>query len=503
MLDARAGDTITFDPATFPADDPIPINLYSALPIIDQGYLTLDASNAGVVLNGSHVGGEWTAGIDIWSDHNIIKGLGIIGFSGPGIALQTNANFNIIGGDRDVGLSQIGEGNFVGANSDGMAIWGSDNVITGNLVGILSADSEDLEVGNKASGIFIADLASHNTIGPDNIIAYNGKIGGGGGSCGIDYISLDAKDNNLTANIIFENEPASPAICYNINPGGRFVYSTPPTILYFDLESGTAAGHTCPNCLVEIFSTSTRDARIFEGTVTADEYGNFVFRKSGELSGLFLTATSRSPGENTSEISLPTPQRTDLMIALDKVWVSAPYFETSFNSSSLVYSRGDVKFEDGKLILSSYDPDGASVTLVDLLSSNLAVEFELNILDSHPDSVCVMEILNDQTAAQSKRAMSAEFWQDGMAILSRNVTALNDHERVAANDFDVTQTNVIKLINLGYQFAAFINGQVAYVSQDPGGRADYTHLQLSAYNSAVCEFDNYKLWDLSGVNFNP
>jgi len=191
------------------------------------------------------------------------------------------------------------------------------------------------------------------------------------------------------------------------------------------------------------------------------------------------------------------------MIALDKVWVSAPYFETAFNSSSSINSRGDVKFEDGKLIITSYDPNGATVTLADPLSSNLAVEFELTFLDSLPESVCVMEILNGQPVGQDFKTMSAEFWQDGKAILLRYVPAMNGHERIAANNFDVTQTNVIKLINLGDQFAAFINGQVAYVSPDPGGGADYTIVNLSAYNNIGCEFDNYKLWDLSGVNLNP
>src|SRR3990170_4173880 len=49
LLDAQPSDTITFDPAVFPPDAPVTIALSAGLPELDQGNLTIDASNAGVI----------------------------------------------------------------------------------------------------------------------------------------------------------------------------------------------------------------------------------------------------------------------------------------------------------------------------------------------------------------------------------------------------------------------------------------------------------------------
>jgi len=76
LLDAQNGDTITFDPAVFPPTAPVAIAVTSELPHIRQGNLTLDASNAGVILDGSHTPGEWVAGLQIvMSNANTIRGL--------------------------------------------------------------------------------------------------------------------------------------------------------------------------------------------------------------------------------------------------------------------------------------------------------------------------------------------------------------------------------------------------------------------------------------------
>ena len=55
LQDAQNGDTITFDPAIFPPDAPVTIFIASELPHIRQGNLTIDASNAGVILDGSNI----------------------------------------------------------------------------------------------------------------------------------------------------------------------------------------------------------------------------------------------------------------------------------------------------------------------------------------------------------------------------------------------------------------------------------------------------------------
>jgi parallel beta-helix repeat protein len=56
MLDGQPGDIITFDPTVFPPTAPATISLSDSLPAIRQGYLTIDGSNAGVILDGSNIG---------------------------------------------------------------------------------------------------------------------------------------------------------------------------------------------------------------------------------------------------------------------------------------------------------------------------------------------------------------------------------------------------------------------------------------------------------------
>ena len=46
LLDAQAGDMITFGPAVFPPRAPATIYLTSSLPLISQGNLKINASNA-------------------------------------------------------------------------------------------------------------------------------------------------------------------------------------------------------------------------------------------------------------------------------------------------------------------------------------------------------------------------------------------------------------------------------------------------------------------------
>ena len=298
LLDAETGDLITFDPLEFPPNNPVSIKLMSSLPSIVQGHLTLDASNAGVVLDGSQVGGDWPAGIEINSEHNHIKGLQIIHFTGPGIQLNAQAIFNSIGGDRNIGNGLLGEGNLIGDTSDGIAIWGSDNTIAGNLIGIDIAGTGLF--GNRGPGIIIEDNASRNVIGPNNIIAFNGTIGGGG----IEIRSVHATGNAITANSIYDN--SSSGILYNISGDAQGLLPSIPVILDLDLTSGMVGGIACPGCIVEFFSTSKTDGEIFEGTATADDSGNFYFSKGQPFSGPSLTATSRSTDSNTSSFSVPT-----------------------------------------------------------------------------------------------------------------------------------------------------------------------------------------------------
>ena len=56
LTQAVSGNLVVFNPSVFPPTAPVTITLTSALPVIRQGNLTIDASNAGVILDGSGIG---------------------------------------------------------------------------------------------------------------------------------------------------------------------------------------------------------------------------------------------------------------------------------------------------------------------------------------------------------------------------------------------------------------------------------------------------------------
>lgn len=123
LWDSETGDVITFDPEVFPPDSPAIIYLTSELPPIEQGHLILDASEAGVILDGSNIPSSDICGLQIYSNRNTIQGLQIVNFSGAGIVLSGQAQYNLIGGDRNAGAMSPGRGNLISSNGIGI---GSD-----------------------------------------------------------------------------------------------------------------------------------------------------------------------------------------------------------------------------------------------------------------------------------------------------------------------------------------------------------------------------------------
>ena len=350
LSEVQSGDTITFDPAIFPPEKPTTIRLSSGLPELSQGNLTIDASNAGVILDGSQITiPEYQHGLSITSDHNTIRGMQIVGFTDAGIALYGGAKYNLIGGDRGTGTGPLGQGNLIsgngnfgiglweegtsfntiqgntiGINLEGTATWGqardgihsngaNDNLITGNVIGgndtgvylccvtdgrnrvtdnIIGTDpSGTVPLDNRQAGVLI-DRTHTNVIGPGNLIAHNDGQG--------ILFWEDTPDNIVTQNSIHDNGELG------INLGSNRLYRpTAPLIFNFDLESGSLTGWACTNCTVEIFSDSNDEGAIYEGQAISDSSGTFTLSKGIAFAGPHLTATARDMSGNTSEFSTP------------------------------------------------------------------------------------------------------------------------------------------------------------------------------------------------------
>lgn len=174
LLDAKAGNTILFDPMVFTPAVPVTISLLSALPTIVADTVTIDGSEAWVVMDGSQLSeGD---GLHIsGSDRVIIRGLQILGFPNNGIRLDHGANHVIIGGSRSIGKGPLGQGNRLSGNHRA-GIWIADlrtsgNVVIGNYIGTDSPGTNTL--ANLNAGVFIGFGASHNTIGGESQMTGN------------------------------------------------------------------------------------------------------------------------------------------------------------------------------------------------------------------------------------------------------------------------------------------------------------------------------------------
>jgi hypothetical protein len=242
----------------------------------------VDASNAGVILDGSEIPEGWNGGIQIYSNSNTIRGLQVIGFSGAGIVIGSGQN-NLI------------EYNISCGNDYGIGLWGMEtfgNTIAGNYLGVL-ADGVTPQ-GNKTAGITIMEGAYGNFIGPGNQIAFNGRTG-------IEILNTNTVRNSISQNSIHDHSQGG----IHLWDGGNNEI-TAPAIFDFNLSAGTVAGTACAGCTVEIFSDTNNEGAILEGQTVADSNGIFAFDKGEPFTGLYLTATANDPDGNASQFSPPT-----------------------------------------------------------------------------------------------------------------------------------------------------------------------------------------------------
>jgi hypothetical protein len=166
LLDANNGDVITFSTSAFPPGAPVAIQLQSVLPTLNKNNVTIEASYAGVILDGS-LAPAGTNGLIIEGDNNTVRGLTFRNFKSNGLILQNGASGNLIGGDRLVGTGPNRQGNEIilnGGNGVDLRGAGTDgNVLRGNFIGISSAGT--FAQANAFNGIAIWQGASNNMVG--------------------------------------------------------------------------------------------------------------------------------------------------------------------------------------------------------------------------------------------------------------------------------------------------------------------------------------------------
>src|SRR6266567_5068352 len=167
---------------------------------------------------GNVVSGNTTNGTEVIAGavNNVIQG-NLVGTDPSGTTAVPNQNgIWIDASSNTIGGVTPGEGNVISGNTTwGIYVRGSDNVITGNLIGVDKTGTHPL--GNAQSlyfgggGIAIIGPGSRNRIGgpspPEaNVIAFNGNavLGGGGIAVGTS-VSDTAMNNSILGNSIHDN----------------------------------------------------------------------------------------------------------------------------------------------------------------------------------------------------------------------------------------------------------------------------------------------------------
>ena len=187
-----AADTISFNATVFPASTPATITLGSVLPTLSAGLDTINATNRGVIIDGTGEPSAFNC-LTLSGDGYTVSGLQITDCA-AGISI-------IAGGDSN----QIGPGNTIYDNGSGVSLSGSFNVLVGNKIGT-SVDGQAVNPagGNTADGVVIGgdnNIIGGNSLGARNIISGNASdgveisAGGSANSVRGNYIGTDVDGN--------------------------------------------------------------------------------------------------------------------------------------------------------------------------------------------------------------------------------------------------------------------------------------------------------------------
>ncbi len=148
--------TIRFNPTVFSAVAPATITvLGTPLPAITRSLVAVDASNAGVRIDGGNASGL-VNGLVILGGHSTVFGLSVHHFLGT--CISSKGDSTLIGGD-----SALHRGNRVGGCPTGIATSGPSAVIGGNRIGFLANGDG---AANVAVGVLVT--GANSVIGNDS-----------------------------------------------------------------------------------------------------------------------------------------------------------------------------------------------------------------------------------------------------------------------------------------------------------------------------------------------
>ncbi len=221
------------------------------------------------------------------------------------------------------------------------------------------------------------------------------------------------------------------------------------------------------------------------------------------------TVTDIEMPVSTEPSSVPEKQEAEedikvnpaVQVALNKIQIKEPTYKHSFDYWDLGAPVENVAVENGMLIIANEMLGQQSyINLSNLNSERFAVEVDLEISGSETDEAnCYIESANNHTG-KSTRMLLAGFSHDGNARLGHYVHP-DDWPAFTGNKFEIADSNKLTFIVIGEQITTLVDGQIIYSALDPDGSALYYNHGLGAEGEIICSFDEYRIWDLSEVDF--
>jgi hypothetical protein len=239
----------------------------------------------GVEISGSAADGNRVSGNYIGTDAG---GTQEVGNLYDGVKIGEGAENNTIGGQTAAERNIIAASTWNGVYINGSGTNG--NTISHNYVG--TDVTGTLDKGNTYDGVRIDGGAQDNTVGPNNLIAYNDRRGvyvDGTGTTG----------NTITENSIHSNGGSS-YLGIKLGTGGNNDIPAPTDASVdgcFSVSGKAGAGD-----IVEVFTGPDEEGKTYLATDSADGTGDWEVAGPFQLD-TYVTATATDASGNTSEFS--------------------------------------------------------------------------------------------------------------------------------------------------------------------------------------------------------
>ncbi|TEU14550.1 MAG: hypothetical protein E3J21_15520 [Anaerolineales bacterium] len=274
-----------------------------------------------------------------------------------------------------------------------------------------------------------------------------------------------------------------------------------------------------PTSEAMLAATATPTAKVIL-SVTTTPTTKATLTPTGAAQATLLPTPIRSVGTRLSPTPTPfdtppTPTPTNPAVqfayeVLDLIEDQPPAFEDSFDIGGNWIVNLTPQFIGGLLVVPSIprspdNEDNWQAAMLDAFKTQkLAASVDLRIADTNTlNSNCSFEVQQRAGDPDYGKRYLFTFSAANQAYLVRDVNQTFDtiaSSRPSIADF--SEFNNATIIVYGDRLAAFVNGELAYAVVDPTGPVVFSRQHLAANSGAVCEFDNFRTWNLDDFNLN-